>query len=137
MANFNYKLISKIVAYRLSSILPSIISPEQKGFIAGRSVKDGICLTSEAINLLGYKSFSGNVALKIDISKAFDSLNWDFILKTLSCFGFSDKLCNWIHFILNSTTLSIGINGKQVGYFNCSNGVRQGDPLSPLLFCIA
>lgn len=73
----------------------------------------------------------------MDISKAFDTLEWDFLLKVLSKFGFNDKFCSWIRTILNSATLSISVNGKQNGYFNCKRGVRQGDPLSPLLFCIA
>lgn len=137
MANFKYKLIFKILTDRLSFIFASLISPGQKGFIAGRSIKDGICLTFEAINLLNNKSFNGNVDLKIDISKAFNSLGWEFMLKTLSCFGFSVKLCNWIHTIFYSATISISFNGKQIGYFYCSNEVRQGDPLSHLLFCFA
>ncbi|XP_058749517.1 uncharacterized protein LOC131622496 [Vicia villosa] len=83
------------------------------------------------------KSYRGNVALKIDIAKAFDTLNWDFLIETLSCFGFNSKFCHWIKVILNSASLSIGLNGKAIGYFKCTNGVRQGDPLSPLLFCIA
>ncbi|XP_058776557.1 uncharacterized protein LOC131650867 [Vicia villosa] len=137
LANFKYKIISKILADRLSSILPSLISSEQKGFIHGRNIKDCIFLTSEAINLLNNISFSGNVALKIDISKAFDTLSWPFIIKTLECFGFNEKFCNWIKVILNSAHLSIGFNGKLVGYFKCFNGIRQGDLLSPLLFCLA
>lgn len=121
----------------LSSILPNLISPEQKGFVAGRNIKDEICLASEAINLLSNKSFNGNVTLKIDITKAFDSLNCNFLLKTLTAFGFNSKFCSWIHTLLNYANLFIGLNGNQVGYFNCSNGVRQGGPLSPLLFYLA
>ncbi|XP_058751049.1 uncharacterized protein LOC131624079 [Vicia villosa] len=117
LANFKFKIISKILIERLSSILPNIISKEQKGFVSGRCIKDGICLTSEAINILQNKSFSGNVALKIDIAKAFDTLNWNFIIQTLKCFGFNATFCNWIYAILNSANLSIGFNGKQVGYF--------------------
>lgn len=137
MTNFKYKIISKILADRLSYILPSLISPEQKGFIAGRIIRDGICLTSEVINILGNKSYCGNVALKIEIAKAFDTLNWDFIIQTLACFGFSNTFCNWIQVILSSSILSICLNGKVVGFFKCTNGVRQSDPLSPLLFCLA
>lgn len=134
MANFKYKIISKILADRLASILPSLISPEQKGSIAGRSIRDGICLTFEVINILGNKSFCGNVALKIEITKAFDTLNWDFIIQTLSFFGFSRNFCDWIKVLLASYALSICLNGKVVGFFKCTNEVRPSDPLSPLLF---
>jgi hypothetical protein len=137
MANFKFKIISKIIADRLANIMPSLISEEQMGFIHDRNIKDCLCIASEAVNLLHNKSFGGNLALKIDISKAFDTLEWPFLLKVLNCFGFNDTFCNWIQVILKSAFLSISINGKSEGYFNCSRGVRQGDPLSPLLFCIA
>jgi hypothetical protein len=96
-----------------------------------------LCIASEAVNLLHNKSYGGNLALKIDITKAFDTLDWSFLLKVLKAFGFNDTFCNWIKVILHSAFLSISINGKSHGYFNCSRGVRQGDPLSPLLFCLA
>jgi hypothetical protein len=137
MANFKFKIISKIIADRLAIIMPSIISPEQRGFIQGRLIRDSICLTSEAINLLHNKAYGGNLALKIDISKAFDTLSWKFLLNVLHAFGFSDKFCSWIDVILKYAKLSISINGKLQGFFPCSRGVRQRDPLSPLLFCLA
>lgn len=77
------------------------------------------------------------MALKIDITKAFDTLDWNFLLKVLKCFVFNNTFCNWISSILSSGTLSISVNGTQQGYFKCTRGVRQGDPLSPLLFCLA
>jgi hypothetical protein len=82
LANFKFKIISKVLADdRLAQILPSIISKEQRGFVNGRNIEDCICLTSEAVNLLPKKAFGGNLALKIDISKAFDTLrSWDFLL---------------------------------------------------------
>jgi len=102
----------------------SIISPEQRGFIRGRNITDDICVTYEAINHLYHKTFSGNMAFKVDISKAFDILEWKFLLSVLSMFGFNGKFCSWIHTILKSATLSIYVNGKQHGYFNCMRGVR-------------
>lgn len=73
----------------------------------------------------------------MDISKAFDTLEWKFLIKVLTNFGFDEKFCSWINTILHSATLSINVNGKLNGYFSCKRGVRQGDPLSPILFCIA
>lgn len=137
LANFKFKIISKILAERLAPIMHNFISPEQRGFIRERNIKDGICITSEAINHLHHKSYAGNLAFKVDISKAFDTLEWNFLLAVLNKFGFNEKFCSWIHTILKSATLSISVNGKQNGYFHCKRGVRQGDPLSPLLFCIA
>jgi hypothetical protein len=137
MANFKFKVISKIIADRLAQVLPSFISKEQRGFIKGRNIRDCICLASEAANLLHNKAFGGNLALKIDITKAFDTLDWSFLIKVLRSFGFCEKFCNWIEVVLKSATLSISINGMMHGYFHCTRGVRQGDPLSPLLFCIA
>lgn len=89
MANFKFKIISKILADRLALILPDIVSKEQRGFIKGRQIKDCICLTSEAINMLYKKSFGGNLAIKIDIAKAFDTIDWNFLLKVLKSFGFN------------------------------------------------
>jgi hypothetical protein len=137
IANFKFKLISKIIADRLASIMPAITSIQQRGFIKGRNIKDCICLTSEAINVLHKRSFGGNLAIKVDIAKAFDTLQWPFLLRVLKAFGFNQIFCHWIHSILMSAKISISINGRQHGFFNCSRGVRQGDPLSPLLFCLA
>lgn len=93
--------------------------------------------TFEAINLLDNKIYGGNLALKFDIRKAFDTIDWEFLLATLSAFGFCQQFLGWIQVILQSAKLSIVVNGKAMGYFSCTKGVRQGDPLSPILFCLA
>lgn len=69
------------------------------------------------------RSFGGNLALKIDIAKAFDTLRWSCLLKVLRKFGFCAKFCNWIDTILKSAR--IFISGKQRGYFQCKRWVRQ------------
>ena len=137
MANFKFKILSKIIADRLAQIMPDIISKEQRGFTHGRNIKECILLTSEFINLLDKKSFGGNLAMKVDIAKAFDALEWSFLIQVLKKFGFNNTFCIWIESIINLEYLSISINGTQHGYFHCTRGVRQGDPLSPLLFCLA
>lgn len=72
----------------------------------------------------------------MDISKAFDTLSWTFLLKVLKAFGFADQFCSWISSILYSAFIFVSFNGTQTGYFSCKNEVRQGDPLSPILFCL-
>ncbi|XP_058742332.1 uncharacterized protein LOC131614798 [Vicia villosa] len=137
VSNFKFKIISKIIADRLAAIMSSLVSTEQRGFIHGRHIHDCIGLASEAFNMLDSKAWCGNLAFKVDIAKAFDTLDWSFLLKVLHQFGFNNIFCDWISSILKSANLSININGALSGYFKCSRGVRQGDPLSPLLFCLA
>lgn len=117
LANFKFKVISKVLADRLAVLMPHIISKEQRGFIKGRNIKDCIFLASEAVNLLDKKAFGGNIAFKIDIAKAFDTLDWSFLLRVLKAFGFNPKFCGWIQAILESAKLSVAINGKQHGFF--------------------
>lgn len=87
--------------------------------------------------MLDSKCHGGNVAIKVDITKAFDTLSWDFMIHVLQAFGFHQTFLQWVKAILLSAKLSILFNGRPVGYFSCGRGVRQGDPLSPLLFCLA
>lgn len=137
LANFQFKVITKVIADRLAIIAPKVISIQQRGFIKGRQISDCICTTSEAINMLDYKAFGRNVALKLDIRKSFDTIDWGFLLNVLESFGFNETFCGWIKAILESAKLSISVNGHPPGFFSCKSGVRQGDPLSPLIFCLA
>lgn len=73
--------------------------------------------------MLDYKAFGGNVALKFDIKKAFDTIDWTFLLKVLNAFGINRTFCSWIMTILQSAKLSILVNGHPASF--------------PLLFCFA
>lgn len=122
LANFQFTIITKVLADRLAKIAPKIISEDQRGFIKDRRIYECICLASEAINLLEHKTFGGNVAMKFDIRKTFDTIDWRFLLKVLSTFGFDKKFCDWISTILHSAKLSFSVNGKPVGFISCKRG---------------
>jgi len=117
VANFKFKIISKILADRLALVVARIISPNQYGFVQGRQIQDCIGIVSEAINMLSKKVRGGNVAYKVDIHKAFDTLSWKFLLLVLKHFGFHPSVVGWISTILRSTMLSIRISGSLVGFF--------------------
>ncbi|KAK3212808.1 hypothetical protein Dsin_017514 [Dipteronia sinensis] len=119
LGNFLFKVSSKILADR------------------DRHVEDCIALASDCVNVLHKKCYGGNVAIKINTRKAFDTLDWKFLCRVLRAFGFSQTFMDWIVSILGSSRLSIFINGSPAGYFGCTRGVRQEDPFSSLLFGIA
>jgi hypothetical protein len=135
LCNVIYKLLTKVIARRLKPILPTIISPEQSGYVEGRQILDNVILAHEVIHSLQKTRMPG-MLFKLDLSKAFDKLSWDYMREMLLAFGF-DKL--WVDWILNLTSsafFSILINGVPSRPFSPSRGIIQGDPLSPFLFII-
>jgi len=134
VANFKFRIISKILADRLALVAARIISPNQYGFVQGRQIQDCIGIAFETTNMLSKKVRRGNMAYKFDIHKAFDTLSLKLFLLVLTRFGFHPLFVGWISTILRLAMLSIRINNSLVGFFPCSRGVRQCDPLSPLLF---
>ncbi|XP_020251185.1 uncharacterized protein LOC109828640 [Asparagus officinalis] len=75
--------------------------------------------------------------LKIDFAKAFDSVDWSFIIDLLQARGFGAKWCSWIYHIISSSNCAVLVNGHPTNFFNCKRGLKQGDPLSPMLFNIS
>ena len=91
-----FKIITKILANRLASFVGDIIAPNQFGFIKGRHIEDCIAAASENVNIINQRCVGGNMALKVDIRKAFDSMDWDFIISVLHSFGFSSQFYGWV-----------------------------------------
>lgn len=135
--NVIYKVVSKILARRLESLLPSIISNSQSAFVKGRLLVENVLLASEMVQGFDRVGISQRGLLKVDLRKAFDSVKWDFLSHILEAADFPPIFSNWIMQCLTTTSFSINVNGELCGYFKGNKGLRQGDPLSPPLFLLA
>lgn len=135
--NAIYKIVSKILANRLQLLLPGMISNSQSAFVKGRLLVENVLLASEMVQGFNRGNISPRGLLKVDLRKAFDSVNWEFILSVLEASDFPHSFSNWIRQCLTTTSFSIKVNGALCGYFKGNRGLRQGDPLSPPLFVMA
>ncbi|XP_051135512.1 uncharacterized protein LOC127254464 [Andrographis paniculata] len=137
LCNVTNKIVSKLVNMRLAKFLPKIVSPNQSGFVKGRSIYDNIVMAMEMVHDLNWRHKLYNVILKLDMSKAYDRLDWNFLRAILSQFGFNEGVVQLISNCFSNCWFSILINGKLEGFFKSSRGLRQGEALSPALFIIA
>jgi hypothetical protein len=130
------KLISKMLSLRLAPSLPELVSRNQNAFIRARSIHDNYKYVQRAAMLIREKKIP-MLLLKLDISKAFNTLSWPFLLEVLQAHGFSGRWCTWVETLLSTASLRIVLNRHQGPSIRHLRGVRQGDSLSPMLFIIA
>lgn len=131
-----YKLITKVMDLRAAKVANKIFSIQQNAFIKGRHIVDGILSLHEVLHYTHIKKDVG-VIFKIDFEKAYDKVNWEFLLDCHVKRGFNSKWCGWVAQILRNGTVSVKINDEVGPYIQSAKGVRQGDPHSPFLFNLA
>ncbi len=136
LTNYDYKILCFCLANRLQKILKNIIHDNQTGYIKGRYIGANARLIQDYFENCENFQIPG-ILLFLDFEKAFDSLEWNFMLATLSKFNFGDKFINWVKILYNKPLISIKNNGWLSCDISLERGVRQGCPLSALLFVIA
>lgn len=134
--NVLYKVISKILANRLKTILPSFIAPNQSAFIKDKLLMENLLLATELVKDYHKAGVSPRCAMQIDISKAFDSVQWPFLLNVLAALNLPEGFIHWINLCVSTASFSVQVNGELAGFFKSKRGLRQGCSLSPYLFVI-
>lgn len=122
---------------RLRPLLDKLVSPLQSSFIPGRSTKDNAIILQEILyHMKKKKSKKGDLVLNLDLEKAYDMVNWDFLRETLIMFGFPRTLVSLIMHSISSSSVSLLWNGSKTENFKPLGGLRQGDPLTPYFFVL-
>ena len=138
LCNVLYKIFSKVLANRLKKILPQIITEHQSAFTKNRLIFDNILVAFETLHSMkNHKtSKNGYMALKLDMSKAYDMVEWSFLEEIMRRLGFLERWTNLMMLCVKTVSYSILVNSKPKGEIQPSRGTRQGDPLSPFIFLL-
>ncbi|GBG75702.1 hypothetical protein CBR_g20326 [Chara braunii] len=129
------EILAKTLARRLGPILPGLVGSDQGAFVRGRSSFDNILTAIESLKIIEEENLDV-AALMIDLEKAYDRVNWTFVMTTLKVLGFGSMFCRWVKVLYAFSTATVQMNGVISEPFQLSRSLRQGCPLAPLLFVL-
>lgn len=135
LLNVDYKILARIMSNRLKQVLPKIVSQEQTSCIIGRDISDTIVCVNDIIDIAEREQIEGYL-IKIDQEKAFDRVSHKYLMKVLQCMGFGPAFRKWIQIFYTSIYSAVKCNGYLTEYFEVKNSVRQGCPISAMLFVL-
>lgn len=137
VCNISYKIISKLIAARIRPLISLCVSKMQSAFIPGREISENVILLREVLHCFRMKNYKkAQFCLKVDLSKAFDRMQWSYLEEILPLYGFPAQVISWIMACVSSAEYTIILNGRGDGFFKPTCGLRQGCALSPYLFII-
>jgi len=135
LLNVDYKLAARTVAARLLKVIDRVVAADQTCGVPGRYIGENVSFLRDVVEYA--TRFGIPVAiLSLDQEKAFDRVDWDFMLRTLRCMGFGVSFCRWVKLFYTDVQSAVIVNGYLSSFFSLSRGVRQGCPLSPLLYVL-
>ena len=135
LLNVDYKIVTKCLSLRIKMILPKLIHMDQTGFVFGRFIGENIRLIEDILEFTDINKIPG-LLLLVDFSKAYDSIEWSYMLKVLNIYNFGPSLCSWVKLLYNNISSTVLNGGYTNGWIPLERGVRQGCPLSCVLFVL-